>query len=198
EDKGTTNIVGSWMDITASKSREAELADSEERFRQLVTHIPQVFWMSVARGPLLYISPSYERVWGRQAAELSERRSAWREALHPDDRQRVVDYLAEHVNAAYELTYRIVRPDGDVRWISDRGFPIPDAAGRVYRMAGIAQDITERVLATQRIEAAEQHYRRLITTSPYAVFTIDTEGRFTELNPAAEDLLAASADSLLG
>lgn len=198
EDKGTTNIVGSWMDITASKSREAELADSEERFRQLVTHIPQVFWMSVARGPLLYISPSYERVWGRPAAELYERRSAWREALHPDDRQRVVDYLAEHVNAPYELTYRIVRPDGDVRWISDRGFPIPDAAGRVYRMAGIAEDITERVLATQRIEAAEQHYRRLITTSPYAVYTIDTEGRFTELNPAAEDLLAASADSLLG
>src|SRR5690606_25046005 len=177
----------------ASRRREEALADSEERFRQLVTHIQQVFWINAYEGALLYVSPSYERVWGRPTAELYERRSSWRDALHPDDRERVASYMAEHRGQEYEVTYRIVRPDGEVRWIHDRGFPVPDPTGRVYRLAGIADDITERILATQRIESAEQHYRRLITTSPYAVYTMDVNGLFTELNPAAEDLLGLEA-----
>jgi len=197
-DVRSTRVVGSWMDVTPSKRREQALADSEERFRQLVTHIPQVFWINAYKGALLYVSPSYERVWGRPVADLYERRASWREALHPDDRERVVSYLAEHGGTEYEITYRIVRPDGAVRWIHDRGFPVPDLTGRVYRMAGIADDITERVLATQRIESAEQHYRRLITTSPYAVYTMDVNGVFTELNPAAEELLGDRAETLLG
>src|SRR5690606_17920513 len=118
--------------------------------------------------------------------------------LHPDDRERVASYMAEHRGQEYEVTYRIVRPDGEVRWIHDRGFPVPDPTGRVYRMAGIADDITERILATQRIESAEQHDRRLITTSPYAVYTMDVNGLFTELNPAAEDLLGLEAEKMLG
>jgi len=197
-DLRSTRVVGSWMDVTASKRREEALADSEERFRQLVTHIQQVFWINAYEGALLYVSPSYERVWGRPTAELYERRSSWRDALHPDDRERVASYMAEHRGQEYEVTYRIVRPDGEVRWIHDRGFPVPDPTGRVYRMAGIADDITERVLATQRIESAEQHYRRLITTSPYAVYTMDVNGLFTELNPAAEDLLGLVAEKMLG
>ncbi|HEU5207830.1 MAG TPA: PAS domain S-box protein [Longimicrobiales bacterium] len=194
----TTRVVGSWMDVTSSRHREEALADSEERFRQLVTHIPQVFWINAYKGELLYVSPSYEEVWGRSQAELYERRSSWRESLHPEDRDRVAHFLATHGASEYEITYRIQRPDGEVRWIRDRGFPVPDSTGRVYRMAGIAEDITERVLATQRVEAAEQHYRRLITTSPYAVYTMDVNGVFTELNPAAEVLLGSPASVLLG
>lgn len=194
----STRVVGSWMDVTTSRRREEALADSEERFRQLVTHIPQVFWINAIRGQLLYITPSYEEVWGRPVAELYENRSAWRDALHPDDRERVVNALANRQDDEYEITYRIVRPDGGVRWIRDRGFPIADATGRAYRMAGIAEDITERILAQQRIEAAEQHYRRLITTSPYAIYTMDVNGAFTELNPAAEALLGGAASTLLG
>jgi len=197
-DLHTTRVVGSWMDVTTSHRREMALADSEERFRQLVTHIPQVFWINAVEGGLLYVSPSYEQVWGRPAAELYERRSSWRESIHPDDRERVFCYLSSRRGAEYEVTYRIVRPNGEIRWIRDRGFPVPDSTGRIYRMAGIAEDITERVLATQRVEAAERHYRRLITTSPYAVYTMDVNGVFTELNPAAEELLGAPASVLLG
>ncbi len=195
---GRARIVGSWMDVSAFKQQEEQLVESEERFRQLVSHVPQVFWMDELSGELLYISPSYERVWGRSIQELYTDRAAWRRALHPEDRERVNAYFAGRTGAGHEISYRIIRPDGAVRWILDRGFPVRDADGKVYRKAGIAEDVTENALSRRRLQASEAHYRRLITTSPYAVYMIDALGAFAELNPAAERLLGRTSGELLG
>src|SRR5690606_8513681 len=120
--------------------------ESEERFRQLAEHVTDVFWMADPHRPhVLYVSPAYEQVWGRSRQSLYEQPRSFLEAVHPDDRQRAFDTLERQARGeATAEEYRVVRPDGSVCWVFDRAFPIRDASGRVYRVAGIAEDITER------------------------------------------------------
>jgi PAS domain S-box-containing protein len=133
-------IIGTLVDVTAAKLVETELRESELRFRQLAENIDQVFWLVDLDGRLLYVSPAYSHVWGRDVAELHSNPRAFEEAVHAEDRERVA---AEAGNrTGMDLTYRIVRPDGIIAWIHDRSFPVRDEHGTVVRMAGIATDIT--------------------------------------------------------
>ena len=136
-------IQGKWA--------EAILRESEERFRQLAENISEVFWMTdPAKREMLYVSPAYETIWGRTCKSLMERPHSFFDAIHPDDRPRVLASIQANSDTPYELEYRIVRPDCSVRWIRDRAFPVRDAAGLVIRTAGVAEDVTEkRQLETQ-------------------------------------------------
>lgn len=133
-------------DITARKQAEAALRDSEELFRQLAENIREVFWLSnPEKTRIIYVSPGYEDIWGRTCASLYASPRSWLDAIHPEDRNRVLTAATtKQVSGQYAEEYRIVRPDGSIRWILDRAFPIRDASGQVYRIAGIAEDITER------------------------------------------------------
>jgi PAS domain S-box-containing protein len=128
------------------------LRESESRLRQLAENINEVFWMSdPAKQEMLYISPVYERVWGRSCASLSAAPLSWSEAIHPDDRSRVLAALPRQITGGYDEEYRIVRPDGDIRWIRDRAFPVRDRAGKTYRVVGVAEDITARKQAEEEL-----------------------------------------------
>jgi PAS domain S-box-containing protein len=123
----------------------ARLEESELRFRQLAENIREVFWMSDPyKAEVLYISPAYEEVWGRSCQSLYEQPRSFLDAIHPDDRERVVrTSLAQQSRGeGTDVEYRVVRPDGTVRWVRDRSFPVKDGSGQVYRMAGIAEDVT--------------------------------------------------------
>jgi len=119
---------------------------SEERFRQLAENIDEVFWMTTPeKNQMLYVSPSYEKIWGRSCQSLYNEAKSWTEAIHPEDRDHILKAaITRQANASYDETFRIVKPDGSVRWIRDRAFPVEDASGKVYRIAGIAQDITDQ------------------------------------------------------
>jgi PAS domain S-box-containing protein len=106
------------------------------------------------RGEIVYISPAYERIWQRSCESLYRSDQEWIEALHPDDRHRVLTGLADRVKGDYDREYRIVQPDGEVRWIRDRAFPVKNEAGEVYRLAGIAEDITARKQAEAALQQA--------------------------------------------
>ena len=133
-------------DITASLAAQAALRDTENRFRQLAESIREVFWLTeVGKNQILYISPGYEAIWGRTCSALYASPRDWINAIHPEDRDRVLEAaMTKQAAGTYDEEYRIVRPDGNVRWIRDQAFPVRDAAGQVVRVAGVAEDITER------------------------------------------------------
>ncbi|HTH47596.1 MAG TPA: ATP-binding protein [Candidatus Limnocylindria bacterium] len=122
------------------------LRASEERFRQLADNIHEIFWIcSPPLDKILYVSPAYEKIWGRSCDSLYQSPRDWLEAVHPDDRERVRDAsMIRVLTEGYSENFRIIRPDGSVRWIHDQGFPVRNAAGEVYRIVGVAEDITEK------------------------------------------------------
>jgi PAS domain S-box-containing protein len=158
----------------------AALRESEDRFRQLAENIQDVFWMTdLGKREMLYISPAYETIWGRPCAELADSAFAWVEAIHPDDRQRVIAASARQVAGTYDEEYRIIRPDGSLRWIRDRAFPVTNEAGEIDRVVGVARDIT----AGKVDRDALQLFRSLVDHSNDTIEVIDPEtGRFLDIN----------------
>ena len=145
DDGQVVRLVGTLTNISDRKLAEAALRKSEERFRQLAENIHEVFWMSALESSsILYVSPAYEQIWGRSCASLYEHPKDWLEAIHLIDRPRILTALKRQKQGNYDEEYRIVRPDGEIRWIRDRVFPILDEQGIIYRLAGIAEDITTR------------------------------------------------------
>ena len=138
-------VGGMAIDITDLKRAERVLEESEQQFRQLAENIQEVFWMSdPLKNEVLYVSPAYERLWGRSCQSLNEQPRSFLDAIHPEDRERVVaGFESQRRGKTTDVEYRVIRPDGSVRWVRDRSFPVKDRAGCVYRVAGIAEDITE-------------------------------------------------------
>lgn len=122
----------------------AERQQSEERLRQLAENLEQVFWMLSLEGEPIYVSPAFETLWGYPRERWYSDPNIWLEAIHPDDRERVRQAFFQDQAGKYEEEYRIVRPDGTVRIIRDQAFPIRDEQGHIYRIAGIAEDVTEQ------------------------------------------------------
>jgi PAS domain S-box-containing protein len=139
------------------------LQESEERFRQLAENVREVFWMTdTQKNETIYVSPGYEVIWGRSCGKLYESARDWVDAIHLEDRERVLKAaLEKQVAGKYDEEYRIVRADGSIRWIHDRAFPVRNEAGEVYRITGIAEDITERKMAERRLEARNEVIKAL-------------------------------------
>ena len=132
-------------DISRQKEVEARLRESEERFRQIAEHIDAVFWITAPQREVVeYVSPAYRSVWGYPPEELYEDALRWRKHIHPEDRERVLQALPGQVEGTFEEEYRILRSDGEVRWIWDRAFPVENEEGQVFRIVGVAEDITAR------------------------------------------------------
>lgn len=168
-------------------ARTAELHESEEKFRQLAENIDAVFWMNApSANELVYISPAYEKIWGRPASHLEEKPRAFLDDIYPEDKPLMLALLSKQERGeSYEGEYRIVRPDGEMRWIHDRGFPITDARGKVYRFAGIAQDVTESWRAEEALRASEERYRTLAESAQDFVYILNRKGEIAYLNRAA-------------
>lgn len=131
-------------ELKANLTFEERLQDSEERFRQVTNTIDEVFWMTDPRKDrMLFISQAYERIWGRTCKSVIEEPLSFVESIHPDDRAAVIAAFPKQKEGTYDIEYRIVRRDGGIRWIRDKAFPVRDASGEIYRVVGVAQDITE-------------------------------------------------------
>ncbi len=157
------HFISQILDVSEQVAAEQALKDSEEKLRLIADNVREVFWLSnVDKSRTLYVSPGYDRIWGEPASRLEDEPLGWLERVHADDRQRVSAALKLQPVGGYDEEYRIVRPDGELRWIHDRAFPIPGPDGNVTRIVGIAEDITERrrievqLLHSQRMEAVGQ------------------------------------------
>lgn len=183
-------------DISDQKRAESALRESEARFRNIAETITEVFW--IADGDLSrvsYVSPGYERVWGRKRANLYRQPQSVFDAVHPDDRVRVlatVNIQAE--GKSFEHEYRIIRPDGDVRWVWNRGFPVRDYTGRITQYVGAAQDITERKQAEGRLRLLAL----AVESTNEMVSVTDENDRYTFVNRAFTETYGYSEDEVLG
>ena len=130
---------------------QSDLA-TEEIFRQVIGLLDQaVSIIDLDSKRILYLSPVHERIWGRPLNELSENDDSWIQSIHPDDRERVLNAALESQGAGtYDEEYRILRPNGEIRWIRDRAFPILTAQQKLHKIAGIAEDITSRKIADEQ------------------------------------------------
>ncbi len=149
--------------IAIERARTLEsLRESEEKFQQFANNVQQVFWLRDHQvGRMFYVSPAYERIWGLSCQSLYENPKQWLESIHEEDRERVVAAVAANPDQPYEAEYRIVRPDGEVRWIIDRGFPVMDAEGAVSRIVGTATDITLRKQTEWELRESEQRFHAI-------------------------------------
>lgn len=171
-------VLGIAQDISAQKQMAAIARKHRERFQLLADNIQDVFWVADFRIPkVLYISPAYEEIWGRSPVEVYKDYGVWAATLHPDDRERVVANAAKALTEDYvEQEYRILRPDGEVRWIRDRGCAVRDDAGEIHQVVGIAQDITERQQAAETLRLSEEKFRDLADNISQLTWMADPSG----------------------
>jgi PAS domain S-box-containing protein len=160
DDPSIGAVVVNYHDVTEHRRAEVALRESEERFRQMAEHITEGFFVVdlITKQPL-YVSPTWAEIWGRPLSEGQDP-YVWLESVHPEDRAMVVaDRESVADGRAVTSTFRVVRPDGAIRWVRERAFPVRDATGRVYRVVGVAEDITQlrqaeaQVIQAQRMEA---------------------------------------------
>ncbi|NDJ75401.1 MAG: PAS domain S-box protein, partial [Chloroflexi bacterium] len=145
-------------DITALKLAQAAREESEQRLRQLTDNINEVLWLrDVATDQMLYVNPAFSTVWEVPREHLYNQPFNFIESVHPTDREQVLAAREQYATGGFDEEYRIVLADGQVRWIRARTFPIQNKAGETYRVAGIAEDITEY----KRLMLAEQEHRAL-------------------------------------
>ena len=175
----TAQVAG--VAIESSRARRG-LIESERRFRELAENITEVFWLTDwIEQKVLYVSPAYGLIWGRSPQSLIDNPSSWSDDIHPDDRQRVVEAFGREATAGtYDVEYRLKLADGTIRWIRDRAFPIRDEEGRVARMAGISEDISDRkraqaALQDAHLEIARQQEERLHSLTSDLLLTEERE-----------------------
>lgn len=141
--------------------QEAALRESEERFRQMDEAIDDVFWMEeIATKRLIFLSPTFAKLTGYSAKGYDQEPAKWETLVHPEDRERIEASIAESqrtwVLPAEGLRYRIIRADGEVRWVNDRAFLIRDAEGKPWRLSGLIRDITDQIALERQLRASQR------------------------------------------
>ena len=162
-------VIGAMRNTTESHQAEEALRQNEELMRQMADAIQDVFYLSDARtNEILYINPAFDKIWGIPRHQIQSRPRGWIEVVHPDDRDRVLkellDWKPEGASPHWDNEFRIVKPDGSVRWIWIRSFPIRDASGAIVRFAGVERDVTERKRTEEMVQSLLSITRELSST----------------------------------
>src|SRR5690606_27243929 len=134
----------------------------------------------------IYINPAYEKVWGRPVETLMMGEElTWLDTVHPDDRRGAMSAILREENREnLDETFRIIRPDGSLRWIRARGLPIRSEDGSFHRIAAIAQDITDLIIAQEALAESEEKYRDILESIEEGYYEVDLSGKLTFVNPA--------------
>ena len=130
-----------------------EYRESEERFRQMASNIREIFWMIDAQTKkALFVNEAYETITGRSCSSLLDNPTSYEELIHPDDRTHVLAKLDKATRTGqFNERFRIVCTHGEVRWVHVRGFPVRNPAGKIFRLVGTAQEITEQKHAEDQV-----------------------------------------------
>lgn len=156
-------LIGTATDISELKETQESLRESEERFGQIAAHCVDLIWMIEAQtGKVLYANPAFERIWGYSVALLLDGSRRWFDAVVPEDREMLKAVDLTQRTVPWEDDYRVVRSDGSIRTVHSHAYPIL-REGRPYRVAGVAQDVTEsRLIDEKRMASQREHSEVLL------------------------------------
>jgi PAS domain S-box-containing protein len=182
------------------KSQERRLNDVLSSYREVTEAVPHTFWLSTGDySRILYVSPSYEKMWGRSCEELLKNPLDHLAAVHPDELQYVLEKIeTQKQGEVTEKVFRIVLPDGSLRWLKDCAFPIKDERGKVARIAGISEDITDRMRAEETLRASERFATETVDALSENIAILDEEGLILTVNESWRDFARKNASSLDG
>lgn len=194
-----SRMVGTHMDITFRKNIEQALQESETKFRQLAENMREVFWLRDRQtGEFLFINAAFSEIWGRNVDDLYKNQNIFIESIHWEDLARVLHALTELVETGKILNeeYRIIQPDGVTKWVWTRAYPIYDNR-QFYRIAGVAEDITERKKSESAMRDSERRYRDLIEHQGGGVSIIDPSQTIVYMNPSGEEIYGVPRGTMI-
>ncbi len=181
------------------------LTESEERFRQLAENNYSVFWiMELPERRLVYVSPVAVRRWGLNPQAPHAEPGSWWAPVHPADQEAVQRALQTALaTGELDIEYRILLPGRTVKWVRDRAFGVRNSEGQVYRLTGIADDVTEQRRAAAALRESEERLRVALEGAPIIVYQQDRDLRYVWVYNAglafrAEDVLGRTDIDLLG
>jgi PAS domain S-box-containing protein len=186
-------------DITAQKEGEHHLRAAEQRYRSLVESMPAVTYVDDVdeRSSCLYVSPQIEPVFGYTPEEWTSDPDVWEQALHPDDRDRVLEAVDRHnrLGEPFDVEYRFLAKDGRWLWVSDHATVVPDEDGSSQVSQGVMLDITERRQAEEQLREAEARYRAIVEHVPAAIYVDQPDGTMKTfyVSPQIEEILGVPA-----
>ncbi len=160
--------------ITNLRTRQAR-EESEEKFRQMAENLEDILFVcSLDSCQVMYVNPAYEKILGRSGQELYQRHDAWFDDVHPDDREYVLEKINSFINSGeLAIEHKIIRSDGEVRWIAAKAFPLYNNEGVVYRAVGIAQDITDRKKTEEKLSQLSQRLQLALKSGNIGIWEWD-------------------------
>jgi len=201
EYNGKRAIQSVYLDITERKNAENALRESEERFRLIAETIDEIFWIvDETEARAIYLSPAYDRIWGYPRERVVNNSDPFMmDMVHPDDRE-FVTANRKRLKGGKRVSYdsRINRPDGSIRNIWDRAYPIFNKEGRITRLVGVGQDVTERRSAEEALKESKEYLNQIINCIGDPIFVKDREHRLTLVNDALCAFTSMKREELLG
>ncbi|MEN9226229.1 MAG: PAS domain S-box protein, partial [Thermostichus sp. DRC_bins_24] len=198
-DPSIQGIVANTRDISRPKQVELELQESEERFREMTEAINAVFFLHSADfSKVLYNSPACERIWGYRPEEIYTQPNLWLQSVHPEDQPKLLQALSQVKQGEQSGIYRIFHPDGTLRWLRSRCYPILNNQGEIVHIAGVTEDITEQKQAELALQESERRLKAILDGIPFPVFLKDLQGRYMHVNATYLQLEKRGLDQIIG
>ncbi|MCE9565185.1 MAG: PAS domain S-box protein [Planctomycetes bacterium] len=181
------------------KRTEASLRQSEARIQELTANIQQVLWMvDIKEAKVVYISSGYEQMWGRTCQSLLDNPSTYVQGVHPQDLEMWWQADAQMYRTGHiDSEYRILRPDGSMRWVWARGYPVKEN-DQIVRIVGVVEDITEKRRVAAQRDALLARLQLHIERMPLAYLLFDADFRIIDWNLTAERIFGHSKEEMLG